>query len=112
MAETKNTYWKYDEYSRVTNKTDHLGVSLFRYAYNANGLLTSRTSAAKGLTQYRYDPVGNLTNIDYSITPDITLAYDRMGRLTNMVDAVGTTRYAYDGLGQLLTEDGPWTRML
>src|SRR5262245_58135192 len=25
------------------------------------------------------------------------------------VDAVGTTRYAYDSVGQLLIEDGPWS---
>jgi YD repeat-containing protein len=25
-----------------------------------------------------------------------------------MVDGIGTTVYAYDGVGQLLSEDGPW----
>ena len=36
-------------------------------------------------------------------------AYDALNRMTNMVDAVGTTRYTYDAAGQLLTEDGPFT---
>jgi len=26
-----------------------------------------------------------------------------------MVDAVGTTVYGYDAVGQLLSEDGPWS---
>jgi len=57
---------------------------------------------------YSYDKVGNLTFINYPVSPDITLQYDALNRLTNMVDAVGTTRYAYDTVGQVLSEDGPW----
>jgi len=30
-------------------------------------------------------------------------------RLTNMVDAAGTTKYAYYAGGLLWTEDGPWS---
>jgi hypothetical protein len=30
-----------------------------------------------------------------------------MNRLTNMVDGIGTTLYAYNGVGQLLSQDGP-----
>src|ERR1035437_1789034 len=59
-------------------------------------------------TAYRYDAVGNLTNIVYPASPAITLRYDALNRLTNMVDAVGTTAYAYDAAGQLLSENGPW----
>src|SRR6266487_3522808 len=33
----------------------------------------------------------------------------RPNRVTNMVDAVGTTKYAYAAGGQLWTEDGPWS---
>ncbi|MGA9779657.1 MAG: bifunctional DNA primase/polymerase, partial [Verrucomicrobiia bacterium] len=54
----------------------------------------------------------NLTNVDYSggtvSTPSVYLAYDVLNRLTNMVDAVGTTVYSYDSVGQLLSEAGPW----
>src|SRR6266487_6464361 len=33
----------------------------------------------------------------------------RPNRVTNMVDTVGTTTYAYAAGGQLWTEDGPWS---
>jgi len=38
----------------------------------------------------------------------VTFQYDALSRLTNMVDGVGTTRYAYFAGGQLQSEDGPW----
>jgi hypothetical protein len=38
----------------------------------------------------------------------VTLQYDLLNRVTNMVDAVGTARYAYTAGNQLLTEDGPF----
>jgi YD repeat-containing protein len=53
------------------------------------------------------DPLGNLLN---TILPGLTLqfSYDSLNRLTNMVDAVGATRYTYNNAGFLLSEDGPW----
>ena len=70
--------------------------------------LTNRTSAAKGTTVYQYDRVGNLTNVNYAVSLDIAMSYDVMNRLTNMVDAAGTTRFTYDTVGRVLSEDGPW----
>jgi YD repeat-containing protein len=37
-----------------------------------------------------------------------TQLHNANNRLTNMVDAAGTTRYAYTDFGALLSEDGPW----
>jgi RHS repeat-associated protein len=59
-------------------------------------------------TIYRYDAVGNLTNVDYANSPDLSFAYDANNRLTNMVDAAGTTRYTYTSFGAVASEDGPW----
>ena len=102
------TTWKYDHYGRVTNKLDHLADTMFNYKYDANGRLTNRWTPAKGHTFYGYDPVGNLTTVNYTNSVDLAFIYDPMNRLTNMLDAVGTTRYAYDNAGQLSFEDGPW----
>jgi RHS repeat-associated protein len=111
-GKNQTTTWGYDQYGRVTNKVDAAEHSLFAYGYDANNRLTSRWSAAKGATVYRYDAVGNLTNVDYSggtsYTSPIYLSYDAMNRLTNMMDGVGAMAYSYDAVGQLLSEDGPW----
>jgi RHS repeat-associated protein len=105
----QNTYWQYDLYGRVTNKVDHLGTNLFVYGYDANDRLTSRTSAAKGLATFTYDAAGNLTNIDYAVSPDIRLQYDGNNRLTNLVSAGAfTNRFSYTAANLLASEDGPW----
>ena len=63
----------------------------YRSEYDAEGRLTNRWSAAKGNTGYTYDWVGNLTNINYPNSPDVRFQYDGLNRVTNMVDAAGTT---------------------
>jgi YD repeat-containing protein len=52
------------------------------------------------------DPLGNLLNTAF---PGLTVQfnYDAANRLTNMVDGIGTTRYSYDAMGLLASEDGP-----
>jgi RHS repeat-associated protein len=107
-GKSQTTTWKYDLYGRMTNKVDATSADMFRCAYDANGRLTNRWTPAKELTKYGYDAVGNLTNVDYSNTTDIALSYDTLNRLTNMVDAAGTTRYSYTGFGAVASEDGPW----
>jgi RHS repeat-associated protein len=108
----QSTTWKYDGYGRLTNKLDTTGASLFRYVYDANGRLTSRWSPGQGgggiTTAYSYAAAGNLTAVDYPSSADITLQYDGLNRVTNMVDGVGTTRYSYSAFGALQSEDGPW----
>ncbi len=107
-GKNQTTRWNYDRYGRVTNQLDQTGVEVLRYTYDAQGRLASRWSKAKGTTYYTNDAVGNLTRINYPASPDVTLAYDPLNRLTNLVDAVGTTRFTYAAGGQLATEDGPW----
>jgi len=101
------TKWGYDEYGRATNKLDQAGAEILRYRYDPDGRLTNRWSAAKGDTKYKYDPVGNRTNVDYPVSPDLAFQFDWLNRLTNMVDAAGTTKFTYTAGGQLLGEDGP-----
>jgi RHS repeat-associated protein len=70
--------------------------------------LTNRWTPARGSTAYRYDAVGNLTNVSYNISPSISLSFDADNRLDSMVDGIGTTAYSYDQVGQLLSEGGLW----
>jgi YD repeat-containing protein len=66
------------------------------YGYNNNGWLTWRrqwtTGSTYQQTAYSYDPNGNLTFINYPAgTTDVSLAYDALDRVTQMIDAAGTT---------------------
>jgi len=109
-GKSQTNKWNYDLNGRVTNKLDQASVEILRYKYDANSRLTNRWSTTKGDTKYSYDNVGNLTLVDYpSGTTDITLQYDALNRVTNMVDAAGTTKYTYYAGGLLNTEDGPWS---
>ena len=66
---------------------------------------------ASGMNQSNnYDAGGNLTSVDYPGSPDLVLKYDALNRLTNLVDAVGTSSFSYAAWGGLLSEDGPWGR--
>mgnify|MGYP001564069749 CR=1 FL=1 len=100
--------WNFNQYGQATNKVDATGAEIFRYQFDANGRLTNRWSVAKGNTGYAYNVLGNLTSVNYPTSPDLSFAYDAANRLTNMVDAVGTTRYAYVASSLLSEEDGPW----
>ena len=103
------TTWRHDVFGRVTNKVDHLGTNVFIYGYDANSRLATRITPAKGATGYGYDAVGNLTGVNYPVSADLTLQYDVLNRLTNLVSAgLFTNAYAYTAAGQLATEDGPW----
>lgn len=59
--------------------------------------------------QVRLRSGGNLTNREYPASGTIKYKYHAHNRVTNMVDAAGTTKYSYTALSQLLTEDGPWS---
>jgi len=107
-GKNQTTRWGYDAYGRVTNKLDQAGTEILRYQFDPEGRLTNRWSAAKGNTRYSYDAVGNLTNIDYPTSPAIALQYDKLDRLTNMVDSVGTTKFGYTVGGLLASEDDPF----
>jgi YD repeat-containing protein len=108
----QTTAWNYDSFGRVTNKVDAAGITNFVYQYDANNRLTNRWTPAKGTTVYRYDPLGNLTNVDYSAgsvsTPSISYFYDPLNRLTSMVDGIGTTEFGWTAGNQLASEAGPW----
>ena len=101
------TTWQYNQYGWMTNKTDGLTRNVERFAFNANGWITNRWTPEKGNTGYTYDNVGNLKSIVYP-QQTINYAYDALNRLTNMVDAIGTTAFNYTPAGRLQTENGPW----
>jgi RHS repeat-associated protein len=110
LSDGKNqvTKWGYDTFGRVITKTNAADTEILRYSYHLNGALSNRWSAAKGNTVYSYDAAGNLTNVNYNASTDLTFQYDALNRPTNMIDAAGTTTWAYDVTNRFSVEDGPW----
>jgi RHS repeat-associated protein len=108
---THSTVWHYNQFGWVTNKVDALTNVAFVYAYDANGRLTNRWTPTSTNTSYFYDPVGNLTNITYAGSSPATnrYAYDALNRLTNMIDAIGTTAFTYTQVGRLASESNPFS---
>ena len=107
-AKNQNTVWTNDIYGLVRAKFDALGNYVFSVSYDANGRLINRWTPEKGEAGFYYDAVGNLTDIDYAVSPDIHLTYDPVERLASMTDAVGTTIFNYTETGQIQSENGPW----
>ena len=101
------TAWTYDAEGRQTRKTYADGTH-YDYTYDAEGRLSTRTDAKGITTTYTYDPNGNLTNILYPDASTVTFAYDALNRKTAMTDSIGTVAYAYDAIGNLVAEDGPF----
>ncbi len=105
------TTWDYDEATGLlASKTDADGNAV-TYNYDESGKLDERTwarldSSNPLTTDYAYNSsTGELTGIDYSdTTPDITFAYDRLGRKTGILDATGSRTFAYTDNLQLESE--------
>ena len=100
------TIWLYDGATGLmTNKVyaDGKGPT---YDYTPEGRLSRRIWARGVATDYSYDSKGRLVSKNYSdSTPDVLLAYDRLGHtLSAVCTGVSTNLYAYNRLGQLTNE--------
>ncbi|MEF9386961.1 RHS repeat domain-containing protein [Ralstonia solanacearum species complex bacterium KE056] len=78
--------------------------------YDAVGNLTSRTDARGKTTSFSYDALDRLTQASYASGTPTVLEYDGgtspqsndIGKLTRMTDESGSTRFRYNGFGNLL----------
>ncbi|WP_230426189.1 RHS repeat domain-containing protein [Ralstonia syzygii] len=78
--------------------------------YDPVGNLTSRTDARGKTTTYSYDALNRPTRMAYASGTPTVLEYDGgtsqqptdIGKLTRMTDESGSTRYQYNGFGNLL----------
>jgi RHS repeat-associated protein len=97
------TTWEYDAASGLLSaKRDAAGQAV-QYTYEAGGRLKTRrwartVSGSPLVTTYNYQPgSGDLAQVDYSdTTPDVTFAYDRLGRAKQVTDGSGVHTLAYD----------------
>lgn len=105
------TEWVYHDASGLLQLKRDAANNGPTYTYDALGRLAVRTWARTSgsgtaiSAEYSYDPrTGELAAIDYSdVTPDVTFAADRGGRVTNFKDAVGTSALVFSSSGQLLS---------
>lgn len=100
------TKWRYDVMNRAIEKKYHDGTSE-TYSY-AGGLLNQSKGARGQITTYTYDANDNLTGISYPNTPDVTMSYNALNGVSQIVDGVGTHSFTYSNVGKLLTLDGPF----
>ncbi|UCH85529.1 MAG: RHS repeat protein, partial [Candidatus Latescibacterota bacterium] len=107
-AEGLTTTFTYDGLDNlVAQMSPDTGFTWFTYDDAGNRL--NQTDARGVLAQFGYDALNRLVSITYpDSTKDVGFEYDRrpngIGRLTRMTDASGSTDFAYDIRGNLLSE--------
>ena len=93
------TRWLYDGATGLLTNKVYADNSRAAYAYTPDGKLASRVWARGVATDYSYDALGQITNINYSgATPDVSFGYDRLGRRVSAVTAAATNLFEYSGL--------------
>ena len=106
-ARSNRTSWAYDRYGNPTNKT-YANTSFESIQYNRRNQAVRRVSPGGIVTSNAYDANGNLAAVWRGQEPAATFAYDPLNQCTQMVDAVGTTRWTYDARGRVTGEANPW----
>lgn len=97
------TEYLYDEYSRVT-EVRYSGGEFIGYEYNDRGkLVMINENGSK--TRLSYDPAGELISISYPDNKSLEYTYDENGNMTGIKVTYGGVNinytYAYDSLGRL-----------
>lgn len=114
--------WRYDYYpsgSAAPGALHHVyrvrddGVTtdtVATYTYDSRGRVLSVTDGSGGVTDYAYDPTGNLTTVtapannSAGTRPVTSYGYDSAGRVTSVTDPLGqVSSYTYDALDRILT---------
>lgn len=97
-ANSHTTSFVYDKMGRRSQRTLPLGMSE-SFTYDLAGNLATKTDFNGKTTAYAYDAVNRLTGKtpDASLSqPAIAFTYTSTGQRQTMIDASGTTNYAYD----------------
>ena len=106
LAHGDVTTWHYDEATGLLVFKEYADGKGPTYDYTSDGKLSRRIWARGVTTDYAYDGQGRLVSKNYSdATPDVSLAYDRLGHTLSAVCAgVSTNLYAYNRFGQVTNE--------
>jgi RHS repeat-associated protein len=106
----------YDRLSRKTMMTDP-DMGVWQYVYDAAGNLTKQTDTKGQVVYFQYDVLNRLRQKDYGTqkalgSGDVRYTYDtavsgyyQIGRLYEVGDVSGTTRFYYDNMGRVAKTD-------
>ncbi|MFC5472735.1 DUF6531 domain-containing protein [Paraherbaspirillum soli] len=101
------TLSNYDANGRVGSIADANGVTT-ALTYSPRGWLTGKSVTANGTTEstsYRYDGVGQLTQVTLPNASTVSYSYDPAHRLTKIADSVGNSIvYTLDNIGNRISE--------
>jgi len=93
-GEGRRTVMTYDGMGRQRTVTDPL-TNRVAYVFDPVGDLIARTNADNTVVQYQYNAVNSLIKTIYPGQTN-TFSYDKNGLLTNTVDNLGVSSFAYD----------------
>jgi YD repeat-containing protein len=105
---TNVVLYGYDLLNRKTNEV-FMGVSTNNSVFDGPGDLLKLIDGKSNTTTWQYDAYGRVTNkLDATGTSILSYQYDSDNRLTNRWSlAKGNTAYAYDGVGNLTNVSYP-----
>lgn len=94
-------------FDAVGNRTqaqikDVSGTRTVSYSYDSQNRLISETQADGTILEYQYDSQSNRTQLETTKGTDVTTVnytFDVLNRLATVIDAQGSTAYAYDAVG-------------
>lgn len=108
----------FDELGRIKKLLNSDFTTEVEYGYDPEGNLTAKQifSGSKAanpiaaLTEYRYDPLNRLTEIEDALNAITEMEHDERDKLIVVTDARNnTTTYVRDGFGQVLRQQSPDT---
>ncbi len=106
--EATPTVKRYDGLGRPVEMVEHNGGETYRsiYEYDARGNMTLFTDALGNETRVAYDFMGRKTELDDPDTGVSTFVYDDIGRLVSATDALGQTKtFDYDDFDRTVRVD-------
>ncbi|MBA4387216.1 MAG: hypothetical protein C0404_04490 [Verrucomicrobia bacterium] len=101
------TTWLFDPATGIMTNKLYADLTGPRYDYTSDGKLAKRTWARGIDTTYSYSLAGELQAVDYagSVTPHVTNRFDRLGRITNVIDGAGSRYFKYSPTTFALTNE-------
>ena len=96
--------YTYDSRNRLLTKTIDTWGKTITYTYDNASNLATMKDADNGITNYTYDAMDRMTNLQNPFAETTTFNYDLAGRKTKMTHANGSyADYTYDNANRLLS---------